>query len=45
MLREADGAGMLVCGRRLALPVVVLDDGDEIAIGPHRMRFRRIPAE
>lgn len=31
---------MMVAGSRPALPVIALDDGDELAWGPHRAQFR-----
>lgn len=37
MLRH--NGGVVIGGARPALSVVTLDDGDEIAWGPHRMRF------
>ncbi len=39
--RNVDGKGTTIAGRQLDLPVVVLEDGDEIAIGPHRLSFSR----
>jgi hypothetical protein len=38
MLRHS--GGVAISGARPSLPVVTLDDGDEIAFGPHRLRFR-----
>ena len=43
MLR--DNGGVAVSGVRHAIPVVTLDDGDEIAWGPHRLRFELLPPE
>jgi predicted component of type VI protein secretion system len=40
LLREVDGAGTLIGGHPLETPVVVLEDGDEVTLGPYRMRFR-----
>jgi hypothetical protein len=42
MLRQS--GAILVGGGRPALPVVVLEDGDELAWGSHRLQFRRAPA-
>ena len=35
---------ILVGGSRPALPIVVLEDGDELAWGGHKLQFRRAPA-
>jgi hypothetical protein len=43
MMRHALEADVTIGGRPLALPIVTLDDGDEISLGSHKMRFRRIP--
>lgn len=43
MLR--DNAGVVVSGIRPAIPVVTLDDGDEISWGPHRLRFELLRPE
>jgi predicted component of type VI protein secretion system len=40
LLREVDGAGTLIGGHPLETPVVVLEDGDELTLGPYRMRFK-----
>lgn len=37
--RQLDGFGSLIGGRDLDMPVVVLEDGDEIEIGAHTLRF------
>jgi hypothetical protein len=42
MLRHS--GAILVGGSRPLLPVVVLEDGDEIAWGAHKAQFRRAPA-
>jgi len=39
VFRQIAENGTLVGGQSLALPLVMLDDGDEIQIGRHRMRF------
>ena len=39
MLRQIGGAETLIGGEPLALPIVVLEDGDELTIGPHVLRF------
>lgn len=41
VFRQVDGEGTLVGGQELTLPLVMLDDGDEIVIGPHRMLFHQ----
>jgi hypothetical protein len=43
MLRPA--RGVRVSGSRPALPVVVLEDGDDIEWGPHRVRVRLVRTE
>lgn len=35
---------ILVGGSRPPLPIVVLEDGDELAWGGHKLQFRRAPA-
>jgi curved DNA-binding protein CbpA len=37
--RQLEGADSEIGGQQLLIPLVMLDDGDEIGIGPHRMRF------
>jgi hypothetical protein len=37
--RQCEGARTVIGGLRLVTAVVMLDDGDEIQIGPHRMTF------
>jgi curved DNA-binding protein CbpA len=39
VLRQIADNGTLIGGQAPVLPVVILDDGDEIQIGMHRMRF------
>lgn len=39
VFRQIDGSGTVVAGELLTLPMVMLDDGDEIRIGVHLMRF------
>jgi hypothetical protein len=39
LMREVDGTGTTIGGASLMSPIVVLEDGDEIQIGPYRMRF------
>jgi hypothetical protein len=39
LLREVDGAGTTIGGHSLETPVVVLEDGDNVQIGPYKMRF------
>lgn len=39
-LRVADGANATVNGEPLLMPLIFLDDGDEVAIGAHRLVFR-----
>ncbi len=41
VFRQVDGTGTLVGGQELTLPLVMLDDGDEIVIGAHRMLFHQ----
>lgn len=43
MLKHALGAGVTIGGAPPALSIIVLEDGDEIAIAGHEMRYRRIP--
>ncbi|MDP9237329.1 MAG: FHA domain-containing protein [Chloroflexota bacterium] len=43
VLRQIDGADTTVAGQPLTLPTVILDDGDEISIGPHHMRLIHRP--
>jgi hypothetical protein len=42
MLRH--GGAILISGSRPSLPVIVLEDGDELAWGAHKLEFRRAPA-
>lgn len=35
---------ILVGGSRPSLPIIVLEDGDELAWGGHKLQFRRAPA-
>jgi hypothetical protein len=42
MLRHS--GAILIGGSRPTLPVVVLEDGDELAWGAHKAQFRRAPA-
>lgn len=39
LLREVDGAGTTIGGHSLETPVVVLENRDEVQIGPYRLRF------
>jgi curved DNA-binding protein CbpA len=39
VFRQIDGAATQISGRPLLLPLVMLEDGDEIQLGPHRMRY------
>jgi len=39
VLHQMEGCRTRVAGEPLTLPLVMLDDGDEIEIGPHRLRF------
>ncbi|TAK61820.1 MAG: hypothetical protein EPO22_08105 [Dehalococcoidia bacterium] len=41
--RQLDGGHTEIAGRPLSLPLVILEDGDEIQIGQHRMRFALPP--
>jgi hypothetical protein len=41
VFHQLDGAGTMIGDLPLTLPLVMLDDGDEIQIGAHRMRFSR----
>jgi hypothetical protein len=41
MLRQLDRQGTLINGEPMLLPMVILDDGDEIGIGGYRIRFVR----
>jgi len=40
MFHELQGKRTRIDGEALALPLVILDDGDEIVIGSHRIKFR-----
>lgn len=44
VFRQLDGAATVVNGDPLTLPLVLLEDGDAIRIGPHEMRFTRLGA-
>ena len=39
MLQQVDGPPIAIAGESLALPIVVLEDGDEISAGEHRFLF------
>ncbi|HYM14617.1 MAG TPA: FHA domain-containing protein [Dehalococcoidia bacterium] len=41
VFHQLQGARSVVAGRRLETSLVILDDGDEIQIGQHRMTFTR----
>ncbi len=41
VFRQLDGSGTIIGGEQLVLPLVMLEDGDDIQIGAHRMRFTR----
>lgn len=43
LFRHVDGDAVTIGGQPLSLPVVVLEDGDEIAIGANRIVFREAP--
>jgi hypothetical protein len=42
MLKHVIGAGVIVNGAPPALSIIVLEDGDAIAVGVHEMRYHRI---
>ncbi len=39
VFRQVDGRGTVIGGSPMTLPLVMLEDGDEIEIGGHRLRF------
>jgi len=39
VFRQLDDGDTMICGQPLTLPMIVLDDGDEIRISLHRMRL------
>jgi curved DNA-binding protein CbpA len=41
VFRQLDGGMTMIGGEQLTLPLVMLDDGDEIQIGAHKMQFSR----
>jgi curved DNA-binding protein CbpA len=45
VFRQFDAARTVIGGQRLMTSVVILDDGDEIQIGPHRITFTQVPPE
>jgi curved DNA-binding protein CbpA len=44
VFRQFEGARTVIGGQRLMTSMVILDEGDEIQIGPHRMTFTEAPA-
>ncbi|MBI5284362.1 MAG: FHA domain-containing protein [Chloroflexi bacterium] len=43
VFRQVDGHGTAIGGAPMTLPLVMLEDGDEIEIGGHRLRFGHRP--
>ncbi len=44
VFRQFEGARTVIGGQRLMTSMVILDDGDEIQIGPHRITFEHLLA-
>jgi hypothetical protein len=42
VFRQFEGARTVIGGQRLMTSMVILDDGDEIQIGPHRITFTHV---
>jgi len=45
LLQQDEGPLVLIGGRPIDMPIVVLDDGDEISIGDNTVRFERLSVD